>query len=163
MSLRNVSMADRPAILRLNEESVEHLSPLTQSRLAGLLTQPGFHRVWEAGGEIAAFLLAVDQNAEYDSPNYLWFRERYPSFLYIDRIVVGREYRRRGIAEKIYRDVFAFAARRRYEYMACEIDIQPPNGGSLKFHEKFGFLEVGRQRPYDGKKLVSLRICKVSK
>jgi hypothetical protein len=29
-------------------------------------------------------------SARYDSPNYLWFRNRYQRFVYVDRIVVAR-------------------------------------------------------------------------
>ena len=40
-------------------------------------------------GELDAFLLAFDEASDYDSPNFLWFRERYPRFAYVDRIAVA--------------------------------------------------------------------------
>ena len=54
-------------------------------------------------GELDAFLLAFDQDADYDSPNFLWFRERYPRFVYVDRIVVAAAARGRGLARLLYR------------------------------------------------------------
>ena len=49
-------------------------------------------------GSLDAFLLAFDQSAQYDSPNFLWFRSRYPRFVYVDRIVVVSSARGRGPA-----------------------------------------------------------------
>ncbi len=40
-------------------------------------------------GEADAFLIAFDQDADYDSPNFLWFRERFERFVYVDRIAVA--------------------------------------------------------------------------
>ena len=40
-------------------------------------------------GHADALLLAFDQDADYDSPNFLWFRSRYSRFVYVDRIVVA--------------------------------------------------------------------------
>ena len=40
-------------------------------------------------GALEAFIMTFDQDARYDSPNFLWFRERYPRFVYVDRVVVA--------------------------------------------------------------------------
>ncbi len=45
-----------------------------------------------------------------------------------------------------------FAAR-----IVCEFDTDPPNEASWRFHQRFGFREVGSQRVADGKKAVSLQ------
>jgi predicted GNAT superfamily acetyltransferase len=74
------------ALLTLNNRHAEELSWLTPERLTHLVGQAFFSR---RIGQIEAFLLAFDQQADYDSPNFLWFRNRYPRFVYIDRIVVA--------------------------------------------------------------------------
>ena len=56
--------------------------------------------------ELDAFLLAFDQDAAYDSPNFLWFRERYPRFVYVDRVVVAGGGAWAGLARRLYRDLF---------------------------------------------------------
>ena len=38
---------------------------------------------------LLAFVIAFAQGAAYDSPNFLWFRDRMDGFAYIDRIVVA--------------------------------------------------------------------------
>jgi predicted GNAT superfamily acetyltransferase len=42
--------------------------------------------------------------------------------------------------------------------VACEYDVEPPNDASARFHARFGFGEVGRQRLAGGKQ-VSLQMA----
>ena len=42
------------------------------------------------------------------------------------------------------------------ERITCEVNLDPPNPGSILFHEKMGFREVEQQFVGDGEKLVSL-------
>ena len=91
MLLRDANPSDFPQILKLNEESVNFLSPLTPVRLEHLHKEATYHRVLETGGNVTAFLLAFREGCTYDSPNYRWFAENYDRFIYIDRIVVSLE------------------------------------------------------------------------
>lgn len=157
--IRNASPADFPHILRLNSEWEHFLSPLDASRLSWLHSLAVYHRVVEYGDGIAAFLLGFRESACYDSPNYQWFAERYPRFLYVDRIVVAGEYRGMHHGAGLYEDLFAFARRANVAQVACEIDMEPPNTVSWQFHAGFGFNEVGTQRIAEGRKRVSLQIA----
>jgi len=157
MDIRAAQLADFPAILTLNDESVRFLSPLTAERLEALHRSAAYHKVVEANDKIAAFLLAFREGAPYDSPNYLWFAERYPRFLYIDRIVVAPSHRGAGFGAMLYDDIAAFAARTGAPWLTCEFDIDPPNPASMRFHERMGFGEVGTQTIGGGKKRVSLQ------
>jgi predicted GNAT superfamily acetyltransferase len=107
-----------------------------------------------------AFLLAFCEGADYDSPNYLWFAQRYPRFLYVDRIVVATSQQGRGLGALLYRDLFAFARRHEVGTVACEFDVEPPNEASRRFHAGFGFDEVGTQWVAGGRKQVSLQVAK---
>ncbi len=91
--IRDAGATDFPAILALNAASEHFLSRMDAARLAHLHAQAAYHRVVEAGAEAAAFLLAFREGADYDSPNYGWFKARYPSFVYIDRVVVDTAHR----------------------------------------------------------------------
>lgn len=95
-------------------------------------------------GSIEALLIAFDPDADYDSPNFLWFRERYPRFVYIDRIVVAPAHRGRGLARRLYDDLFEEARRRGHEQIVCKVNTEPPNPASNAFHARLGFVEVGR-------------------
>jgi uncharacterized protein len=155
--IRDAAPNDFPAILESNAASVHFLSPLDAAQLLHLHAQAAYHRVVERHGRIAAFLLGFREGAQYESPNYLWFTQQYPTFLYIDRVVVDHAARGLGLGIQLYDDIIAFAAHTGVARLTCEFDLDPPNPVSAKFHERFGFREVGRQWLGAGKKQVSLQ------
>ncbi len=57
-------------------------------------------------GAADALLLAFDQDAAYDNPNFAWFKARTSRFVYVDRIVVAPAARGRGLAKALYLDLF---------------------------------------------------------
>ncbi|HEX3122334.1 MAG TPA: GNAT family N-acetyltransferase [Rhodanobacteraceae bacterium] len=155
--IRNATPDDFPAILALNAESVHFLSPLNPDRLLNLHAQAAYHRVVEHDGKAAAFLLALREGADYDSPNYRWFAQQYPRFLYIDRIVVAGAVRGLGFGAHLYDDILAFAATTDAARLTAEFDVEPPNPVSAAFHQRYRFREVGTQWIGGGKKQVSLQ------
>ena len=159
--IRPALPTDANAILALNAESVHFTSPMDATRLWDLHAQAAYHRVIELEGDVMAFLLVLREGADYDSPNYRWFTARYDRFLYIDRVVVAARQQGRGLGALLYDDLFAFASESGIECLACEFDIDPPNPGSAKFHDRYGFSEAGKQLVADGKKTVSLQIAQV--
>ena len=99
----------------------------------------------------SAFLLTFAPDADYASPNFEWFRERETAFIYVDRIVVGAEHRRSGVARRLYENLFAQALRAGMRKIVCEINADPPNPVSDAFHAAMGFVEVGRACLANGK------------
>jgi predicted GNAT superfamily acetyltransferase len=158
-SIRTAAAADFERILALNAESVRFLSPLDAARLHGLHAQAAYHRVAEIDGRVVAFLLALREGADYDSPNYRWFAQRYAQFLYIDRVVVDAAAQGHGLGTLLYEDLFAFARAQAVAMLTCEFDLEPPNPASARFHECFGFRAVGTQWLGGGRKQVSLQAC----
>ena len=157
MNIRTASTADFPDLLRLNEESEHFLSPLTLARLEMLFHEAAYRRVVETDRKVVAFLLAFREGCTYDSPNYRWFIEHYGRFLYIDRVVVSESVQGRGVGKLLYDDIFTFARETDAQRLTCEFDIDPPNEVSRRFHERYGFNEVGTQAVAGGKKTVSLQ------
>jgi uncharacterized protein len=149
--MRPISMADAAALLELNNAHAIELSWLEPERLALLLTQAVYAR---AIGSIDAFLLALDETATYDSPNFHWFHARYPRFIYIDRVAVALAARRHGHARLLYDDLFRHARAAGHDRVACEVNAEPPNPGSAAFHAAAGFAEVGRAPIHGGAKTV---------
>jgi predicted GNAT superfamily acetyltransferase len=140
-----------PAILALNNEHARELSWLELPRLR--------HLVGEAflalrAGEADAFLLAFDQDADYDSENFLWFRARYPRFAYVDRVAVAVHARGRGLARAFYEALFEKARTAGHTIVGCEVNSDPPNPGSDAFHAAMGFREVGSAAIYGGERTV---------
>ncbi|CAN7641717.1 GNAT family N-acetyltransferase [Bradyrhizobium sp. LjRoot220] len=144
------------ALLVLNNEHARELSWLEPERLQHLVEQAFLVR---RIGSLDAFLLAFDQNAQYDSPNFLWFRSRYPRFVYVDRIVVAPTARGRGLARRLYDDLFRQAFEAGHDRVVCEVNRQPPNPASDAFHTALGFDEVGTGTVYDGNRTVRYLSC----
>ncbi|WP_426703265.1 GNAT family N-acetyltransferase [Rhodanobacter sp. Col0626] len=162
MMPRDATPADFPAILVLNETFVSVLSPLDGERLARLHAQAALHRVIEHDGRVEAFLLALREGADYDSPNYLWFAQCHARFLYVDRIVVAGSTQARGAGRRLYRDLHALALKDDVPLITCEFDVEPPNPASERFHAALGFREVGRQPLDGGRKTVSLQALEIA-
>jgi predicted GNAT superfamily acetyltransferase len=146
------------ALLALNNEHAQELSWLSPERLPHLVGEAFFAR---RIGRVDAFLLAFDQDADYDSPNFLWFRERHERFVYVDRIVVASSARGRGVARLLYRALFAEAARAGHSRVVCEVNSEPPNPASDAFHAALGFAEIGSASIHDGRKAVRYLLCRL--
>jgi hypothetical protein len=99
-------------------------------------------------------IIAFDQDAEYDSPNFLWFRSRFTRFVYVDRVVVAPQARGRGYARRLYRALIDQASRAGHDKVVCEVNSFPPNPDSDAFHASLGFAEVGTGSIHGGSKRV---------
>ena len=139
------------AMLALNNDHAQELSWLEPARLRDLVEQSFLAR---RIGKLEAFLLAFDQDTHYDSPNFLWFRARYPRFVYVDRIVVANTARGRGHARRLYEELFRHAAEAGHTGVVCEVNTQRTNPASDAFLTALGFVEVGSASVYDGGRTV---------
>jgi len=148
---RQIESGDLDWVLALNRDHETELSPLTPLRLEELVAAAFYAR---ALAPQAAFLLAFDQDAPYDSPNFLWFQDRLARFVYVDRITVSATQRGQGHARTLYDDLFALALAQGHERIVCEVNSDPPNPGSDAFHAALGFREVGRAELTDRGKSV---------
>jgi hypothetical protein len=148
-AIQLITQDTEPGILALNNAHAVELSLLDAARLSVLV-----RRATYAGriGNVAAFMLAFDQDADYDSLNFLWFRARYRRFVYVDRVCVAATARRLGYAGRLYADLFARAAEAGHSLVTCEVNAEPPNPRSDAFHAALGFVAVGSETvPGSGK------------
>ena len=161
--IRDAIDADFDRIVEFNAAVVRETSAMDIARLRQLHALAFHHRVAVVNGEIAGFLLAMRDGAAYANDNFDWFSARYPQFVYVDRIVVDAAISGKGIGRRLYDDLFDRARQLSIGIIACEYNLEPPNPASKRFHDRFGFTEVGRQHVAGGTKLVSLQIADVSK
>lgn len=150
MLLRPMTDADTYAVLSLNASNIDVTGPMDVDRLAKIRAVAARADVVEVDGWIAAFALVLPSDADYDSANFAWFRERYGhDFLYLDRVVVSELNRRSGIGGALYDAAEADAAA--FGRLTCEVNAEPPNDVSLAFHAHRGFVEAGRLTHDSGK------------
>ena len=132
-----------PAVLDLNNRHEVETSWLDRDALATLVAQAFVAIVVPSTDGIAAFLIVLDQSADYDSPNFAWFKDRYDRFCYVDRIVVDAAMRGGGLARALYGHLFARARAAGHNVVCCEVNTMPANPASLAFHTRLGFQPVG--------------------
>lgn len=154
MLIRPIADGDIGAVLALNEESVWALSPLDAERLTRHRAEAAHLLVAELDGQVAAFAIAYAPGSSYDSINYAWHGERFEDSLYLDRIAVSPDFRRRGVATALYDEIEHRA--KEHGRMVCEVNSHPPNVESLAFHVNRGYREIGHLTQLDGHETVML-------
>ena len=93
-----------------------------------------------------AFCITFAPGAPYTSVNYQWFSKEYSDFVYLDRIVVSETMRNNSLGAKLYMAVEQRMLKDRCApILTCDVNLIPPNTGSIRFHNRIGFREVGQQ------------------
>ncbi len=141
--IRDVREHELDLVLALNNAAGPGILPMDAAKLNFFWENADYFRVAEKDGLLAGFLVALSQDAPHDSPNFLWFRERYPEFMYIDRIVIASTRRGAGVGRVFYGDVQSFAEVR-VARLAAEVFLESSSHPALLFHGSFGFREVGQ-------------------
>ncbi len=159
MSARIAPLADPDlaALHALNEAAVPAVNSVPEATLRELGGMAEAFPVAHGAQGPCGFLVLLAPGADYASPNYRWFARRYADFLYVDRVVVAAAARRHGVGRALYAEAWHRACRRGAP-LTCEVNLDPPNPGSLAFHRRLGFSQVGVQRTDGGAKTVCLMV-----
>lgn len=152
VSLRD-SAAHHAAVLALNAAHERETGPLDQAGLSALLaTAFAAPAAIDGNGALLGFLLCLPEAAAYASPNYAWVSARLRAFAYIDRVVVAPGARGKGIGRMLYGAAEAQARAAGLAWLACEVNLDPPNPVSDAFHAALGYQPIGVARqPARGK------------
>jgi predicted GNAT superfamily acetyltransferase len=157
--LRPIVDADLPTLLALNTDAAPAVNVIPADELAALIAESALALAVD-DGEPAGMLLALPPGLDYPSENYRWFSKRATAagtdFLYVDRVVVAPRLRGSGVGRRLYDDLFTAAADQGRAEVLCEVNVDPPNPGSMRFHLGLGFVEVGRQHTKGGTVEVAL-------
>ena len=157
VTLRNATPDDYPVIVTLNHDEVAHTSEMDIDRLGVLAQLTVYLKVAVVDEQVVAFLMVMQQDADYQNDNFLWFQEQFSRYWYIDRIVVDSAHASLKIGSTLYADLMHTARANGAIAVTCEYNIQPPNLISARFHKKWGFTELGTQWVAGGSKQVSLQ------
>jgi predicted GNAT superfamily acetyltransferase len=158
LEIKVAGPADFPELLALNEACVPHVNSIGEPEIAMFSKQAHrFSKVVEDGA-LAGFVIALTRGVAYESENYQWFCREIDEFLYIDRIMVHSDFRRRGVASLLYQYLEQVALDDKLQRLCCEVNLVPPNPDSLQLHFGLGFVQQATQKTGGGAKEVSLLV-----
>ena len=135
---------------RINQENTPEVGSVTLEGLQNSLDNSDYNLCAVVDNEVVAFVICF-QDTETTNPymsdiahkNFNEIRQRISDFLYIDRIAVDKNYRKKSIGSKLYNEVVNFAEMNSISYLTAEINLLPSkNMPSFRFHEKFDFTEL---------------------
>ena len=158
----NAESIHKDFIINLNKENMPAVGALDEKSYDRFLKYSDYFKLVKYDNQFIGFMIGLLPNRPYDSVNYKWFEKKYKSFIYIDRIVISYKYQNKGFGTLFYDDLKDYF-KDSYSSMTCEVNIIPKNYISMKFHKKYGFKEVGRQRTENSKKLVSMQLLSLNK
>ena len=156
---RNIEIADLARVLEINNANTPSVSELTKDELQTDLSN-SLHAlaIDNEQGEVCAFCITFDPSAPDAGDNHRWFAERYKSFVYLDRIAIDSNHQNRGLGALLYQAVEQHMLKSaEHSLLCCEVNLEPPNPGSLRFHHRIGFTEIGQQS-FDNEHTVSLLV-----
>ncbi len=137
--LRPYEAAHAESVLALNAACQPEVGSLDNEKLDRFADWAPYFKVVEADGALVAFLIGLTEEAPYESPNFGWFVNKVDSFAYIDRIAVAEQARGAGIGPLLYQDFEQWAISASKKSLCAEVNVEPPNPRSLRFHEIYGF------------------------
>lgn len=143
VAVRRFRLGDLSALLAMNNAAVPAVNGLTAEDLLDLIGSSLSCLVATLDDVPAGFLLCIGEGTDYSSANYQWLSERLSAFAYTDRICVEETHRGLQIGERLYRALFSEHSGTDRSFV-CEVNERPPNPGSLKFHKRLGFEEIGK-------------------
>ena len=145
-------------LVEMNLANVPAVNAIDADEFRGFLSQAELFGLVEQDKNLAGFIIALGPGHTYESLNYQYFNRNFSGFLYVDRIVIGEQYRRLGLGRKIYQALEQLAAVQNVPHLCCEVNLRPSNIGSMLFHTELGFEQVASQETEGGKKEVALLV-----
>ena len=161
VDLRPYRPADLDALVAVNDGAYPAVPITPAAELAELIAMSRLTLVAD-DGDVAGFIVVLAPGQPYASENYAWFSARSSDFLYVDRIVLAPRLQGQGVGPRLYAAVEEAARADGATEITCEVNLRPPNPGSLAFHSRLGFVEVGRQVTKGGATEVALLAMTVS-
>lgn len=126
--LRDMTLADVDAVLHIEQQV--HLHPWTQGMFSDSLANGYICKICEAGSEIAGYAVLMPALDE----------------VHLLDISIAKAFQRKGLGEKLLREMLALARERKFERMILE--VRRSNFAASALYRKLGFAEIGVRRGY---------------
>ncbi|MAD60675.1 MAG: hypothetical protein CMH49_04050 [Myxococcales bacterium] len=146
--IRELKPSDLSSVYLINQANVPAVGQESEASFTSLYEQCELALVLEVDDKIQGFCIVLSPQSDYQSPNYLYFKDRYSQFIYLDRIALSSAVQGRGYGPLLYKEI---EQRLRPERFTLEVNIKPPNEGSLRFHLREGFKVIAEEETRPGK------------
>ena len=150
MSVSKLSDGVFAQLHNLNNEHATELSYKTVRGFRALFEMA----YWARHIQGRAFCIAFDHRSLVTSENFDFVAEHFDNFVYVDRIVVSEQARGLGYGNELYDALRRHAKQDGHKQIICEVNVDPPNPGSVKFHERYGFEPILDARKLENGKTV---------
>ncbi len=96
--IRTLRPTDLELIHKWNESTVPKVNSLTFEEFRLQSINCTFSYIQYSTDSLpVGFIFLYDEKTKYDSLNYLYFKNRYHKFLYVDRIIITEEHQKKGM------------------------------------------------------------------
>ncbi len=150
--IRELTAEDLDVMLAINQENVPAVGPENEETMRQIFEWSFLALGIEVNQALVGYCLIMKPGLPYGSTNYQWFCDKYDDFIYLDRVAFTASQQGKGYGSLLYSEV---ESRSTEPLFTLEVNLKPRNEGSLRFHHRLGFVEVGQQVSGSGK-LVSL-------
>jgi predicted GNAT superfamily acetyltransferase len=150
MPIRPYTPSDLPALYAINQASTPGVGhEATADGLKRWIDLATCLVATDEGGAPLGFITLIEPGTlAYESANLRWFEawqaEQGCDLLYVDRIAVSEAARGQGLGQQLYEAAFDIAKGR--QWLGAEVNTDPDNPGSHRFHTRLGFARVGEKR-----------------
>ena len=142
MEIRSLTHDDINSMWEINEQGLPGTGKVSVQEIGNIMQISELALGIFQEEQLLGFVLCLLPKSNYGSLNYAWFNERYDKFIYVDRIAVLTTCRYMGVGSLLYQEVVKYSERHNV-MIAAEVSLKPPNEGSMRFHYRFGFRDVG--------------------
>lgn len=150
MKIIKISSENLVECHRINQENTPEVGSRTLEGLQNSLENSDYNLCAVLDNVVVGFVICFQDTEitnfymeDMEHKNFNEISQRVSDFLYIDRIAVDKNYRKRSIGSKLYDEVINFAEMNSISHLTAEINLLPSkNTPSFNFHEKFAFTEL---------------------
>jgi predicted GNAT superfamily acetyltransferase len=130
---------------KLNEAAGAAALSVSENQFAELVEQSDcLIERWQGkpGGKLSGFLLGIDSSRVVENFGYVWFQMRFDNFLYVDRVVITTDARRRGMATAMLTQVLQWCREHGIDNLVCHVHDRPANPAGHALCKTMGFMPL---------------------
>ena len=90
--IRDLTSSDLDEAWRINQANTPAVGDEPRDAMDEILSMCTIALASEVDGQVVGFCMVLPPDTTYDSPNYRFFCDRFPEFVYLDRVAFDSEH-----------------------------------------------------------------------